>query len=507
MKILSASQIKSIDKFTIEHEPIQSIELMERAALACFSRLIKLIPINKKIYLVCGKGNNGGDGLAIARLLIEHGFDCSAFVIHYSENFSADAKINFVRLQAKHASKLFEITTLELFIEKTENKDAIIIDALFGIGINKPVEGFPGEIIRYINTHFYNIISIDVPSGLFTDSSSIENKFIIQSTLTLSFQFPKAAFLFAENKNYVPEFEILDIGLHPQAIANETCNYHYLTKNDIQTLLKPRSKFSHKGVFGHALLMAGSKGKSGAAVISAKACLRSGAGLLSVHSTKNTLDALLNHLPEAMSIEDANSNFISEVDKPEKYEAIAFGPGVGLEEDTQLVLKKLLQYYSGKLIIDADGLNILSENKTWLNFLPPSTILTPHPKEFERLTKKFENEFERLKGLKHFSLKYNCIVILKGAHSAIAMPDGNVFFNSTGNPGLAKGGSGDGLTGIILGLLARGYNAPQASLIGTFIHGFAADLFTRKKSEESLLVSDVIDLLPKAFKKLETFTK
>jgi NAD(P)H-hydrate epimerase len=261
-------------------------------------------------------------------------------------------------------------------------------------------------------------------------------------------------------------------------------------------------KFDHKGTYGHSLLVAGSQGKSGAAIISAKACMRSGAGLLTVHSNKETLNALLNHLPEAMGSEDRDAEKITEID-PERYTAIAFGPGIGTHEDTQTVLKKLLNYYKGKLVIDADGLNILSENKTWLNFLPPGTILTPHPKEFERLVGESENEFERLKILKQFSLKYNCIVVLKGAHSAVAMPDGNVFFNSSGNPSLAKAGSGDGLTGIILGLLSRGYNAPQAAIIGTYIHGYAADLCLKKMSMESVLISDVINQLPKAFRKLE----
>ena len=286
-------------------------------------------------------------------------------------------------------------------------------------------------------------------------------------------------------------------------MAAVASHFYFITDEDVSSLLKIRPKFSHKGSYGHALLLAGSKGKSGSALLASKACLRSGAGLLTLHSTKDTLNALLTYLPEAMSNEDAHSDHLSEVIHPENYEALAFGPGVGLHEDTQLVLKKILNYYNGSMVIDADGLNILSENKTWLNFLRPETILTPHPKEFERLTEKHADDFERLKAAKHFSLKYNCIVILKGAHSAIAMPDGNVFFNSSGNPGLAKGGSGDGLTGIILGLLARGYSPPQAALIGTFVHGYAADLCTKKKSEESLLVSDVIEMLPKAFKKIE----
>lgn len=503
MKILSAEQTRSADHFTIQHEPIPSIDLMERAAMACFRRLIKLVKLDEDILVFCGKGNNGGDGLAIARLLIEQGFDCHAVVVHYTTEFSGDAEINFARLMEKYPSRVTgvkEDSDLAAFVNR---KNTVIIDALIGTGIKKPLEGLLADVIEMINKNFKKVVSIDIPSGLYPDASSKENRAIVHSSLTLTLHLPKLAMMMAENSKYVPEFEILDIGLNAKGIEAEQSPYFYLTKKDIGSLLKRRGKFSHKGKYGHALLMAGSNGKSGAAVLSARACLRSGAGLLTVHSTNGTISSVLSSLPEAMSETDPNEDHITEVNHPENFDAIGFGPGVGQHEDTQLVLKKILQYYTGKLLIDADGLNILSENKTWLTFLPPNSILTPHPKEFERLTEKHDDDFEQLKDAKFFSLKNNCIVILKGAHTAVIMPDGHVFFNSTGNAGLAKGGSGDGLTGIILGLLCRGYSEAKAALIGTFIHGFAADLCIKKKSMESLLISDVIDVLGKAFKKLE----
>ncbi len=504
MKILSAQQIKAIDEYTIVNEPIKSVDLMERAAMACVRRLLKLIDIEESVYVFCGKGNNGGDGLAISRLLLERNFNVTTFVINYKAGFSADAETYFNLFKSKYPEHIFEINSVEELKNNLKNNNAVIIDAIIGSGLTKAIDGFLGEVIKVINTNFKKIISIDVPSGLFIGSPSDRNENIIQSALTLSLQFPKLAFLLPENGKFVPEFELIDIGLHAEGIAQHSTNYYYVTKHDILPLLKARHKFDHKGTYGHALLFAGSKGKAGAAVISANACLKSGAGLLTVHATKDVLTALLQSLPEAMSEEDSNDNYISEIDKAENYDAIAFGPGIGLHEDTQQVLKKLINYFGGKLIIDADGLNILSENKTWLDFLPPETILTPHLKEFERLTEKCENDFDRLKILKQFSLKYNCIVILKGAHSVIAMPDGNLFFNSSGNPGLAKAGSGDGLTGIILGLLARGYTPAKAALIGTFIHGYSADLLLKKMSMESILISDVISNLPKAFKKMES---
>lgn len=503
MKILNAAQIKELDAFTIQHEPITSLDLMERASRACVNRLIKLVNSEKKFLVFCGMGNNGGDGLAIARLLLERGYSVSALIIRHSESFSTDAQKNYDRLKEKFPEAVKEIHTAE---ELPKPDGTIVaIDALLGTGINKNPEGILADTINSIN-QFSQIISIDLPSGLYPDRSSSENKNCVRSNLTLTFQAPKLAFLMPENFLYISAFEILDIGLHPIGMAAVPVQNYYATANDISSLIRPRSKFSHKGSFGHALLISGSKGKSGAGVISAKACLRSGAGYLTVHSNKETLNAVLQHLPEAMSDQDEHPDFISQIDSLEKYDAIAFGPGTGMAEETQTVLKKILQYYPGKLVIDADGLNIFSENKTWLTFLPPDTILTPHPKEFERLTEKFSDDFDRLAALRNFSLKYRCIVILKGAHTAIAMPDGSVFFNSSGNPGLAKAGSGDGLTGIILGLLARGYNPPQAALIGTYIHGMAADLCVKKKSMESLLISDVIEKLPSAFKKLESLS-
>jgi len=503
MKIFTAEQVRALDEYTIANEPVKSIDLMERAALGCVRALIKLLDTDSKLNIICGKGNNGGDGMAIGRLLYERGFDVNVFVIHHRPEFSLDSKTNYDLFKSKFPKNAFDINTVDELKENLKDPNSIIIDALLGSGINKAVEGMPGEVIAFINKTFKNIISIDVPSGLFIDSTSKHNQNIIRSFLTLTLQFPKLAFLLPENKEYVPQFIVVDIGLHEKGIFNQQTRHHYITKTDISTLLKKRNKFDHKGTFGHALLMAGSKGKSGAAIISARACLRSGAGMLTVHSTKNVLTSLLQHLPEAMSDEDPNEDFISLIEKTENYNAVGFGPGVGLNEETKNTFKKLLQYYLGRMVIDADGLNILSENKTWLDFLPPSAILTPHIKEFERLTGKTENDFERLENLKKISARYNCIVILKGAYSTIAMPDGNIFFNSTGNPGLAKAGSGDALTGIILGLLCRGYNPPQAALIGTFIHGYAADLCLKKMSMESILISDVIEQLPKAFKKLE----
>ncbi len=504
MKILRAEQIRAIDAYTIEHEPVLSIELMERAALACFKALEGKLSKSEPISVFCGMGNNGGDGLVLTRLLNQKGFTAFAYLIKHSEKTSKDNQINQKHLNASFPKHLLEVNTAADLNKLPKENFKVIIDALLGTGLNKAPEGLLADAIDFINTFSSaSVYSIDVPSGLNCDEPSIQNTHIIKAKCVLSFQFPKLGFLMAENADYVKSFELLDIGLHPDAIAQHTTSYHYISRDLISALLKHRTKFSHKGSFGHGLLLAGSRGKSGAALIAAKACMKSGAGLLTVHSTKATLNALLQHLPEAMSSADSNPEYISETHHPEKFDAIALGPGVGVQEDTQRVLKKILQYATGGLIIDADGLNILSENKTWLNFLPPNSILTPHVKEFDRLSTSHTSDFERLRTVRKFAAQYRCIVVLKSAHTAIAMPDGTVFFNSTGNPGLAKAGSGDGLTGILLGLLCRTYTPAQAALIGVYLHGLAADSCAKKMSLESILISDVIEELPSVFLELE----
>lgn len=503
MKILNAAQLKELDAYTIKAEKIKSIDLMERASVVATARISKLLGHDQQIDIFCGSGNNGGDGLAIARLLLEQKHAVRVILPRYGSNLSEDAERNYQYLKKLYPGVVTEINTMEELKSLHLEHHYAAVDALFGTGLNKPLEGFLAEVVTFLNKNYKKIISIDIPSGLYADKSSTDLLHIVRCNLCLSFQMPKLAFLLPQNQAYVPEFEILDIGLSVEKQAATDSHYYYVTGKEISQLLKPRLKFSHKGNFGHALLVAGSKGKSGAAIIASEACLRSGAGLLTLHSVRDSINAVLRSLPEAMSDEDLNTAYISNLEISEKYSGICFGPGTGIEPETETVLKKIVQYYSGPLLIDADGLNILSSNKTWLEFLPKNCILSPHPREFERLTEKITDDFERLETIRKFSMRYGCILIYKGAHTAIAMPDGNVFFNSSGNAGLAKGGSGDALSGIILGLLARGYSSPQAALIGTFIHGYAADLCRNEMSAEAMLISDVLRKLPQAFLQLE----
>jgi len=502
MKILSAQQLREADKFTIEHKPIASIDLMERAAKACAARISDITSRQTTYSVFCGKGNNGGDGLAIARLLSEMKRKVEVFIINHSENETKDFTTNLKRLENQNLAIIHKINIAsEIKLPEGVSlgkENTFIIDALLGTGLNKAIEGLLAETIDFINASGLPVISVDVPSGLYCDSKP-DHKHIIKALKTLTFQRPKFSFLFADSYTYTGSFEILDIGLDEKFIEEQNSTNFFLTQKDIDLLIIPRSQISHKGSFGHALLLAGSKGKMGAALLASKACLRSGAGLLTTHLPACGYAVLQTALPEAMVSVDVNADFISACPKTDKYAAIAMGPGIGTDNATEQTLKVLIQQTSVPLVLDADALNILAQNKTWFAFLPSNTILTPHPKEFDRLAGAHTSGFDRLESCKDFAQKHKVIVILKGAHTTIVFPDKKVFFNSSGNAALAKGGSGDVLTGIILGLLARGYKPEHACLIAVYVHGHAADLYVKKFSDESMLASDLIELLPVAF--------
>lgn len=495
MKILNALQIKQADEFTIKNEPILSIDLMERAATRCVEWLKNKYDTDKSFAIFCGVGNNGGDGLAIARLLIENKYFIKIFVVEFSKNYSPDFVINLEKLKK---------TNVELVILSEKDfqfkiaPDAIVIDAIFGSGLNKPIEGFVAKIIYQLNSH--QVVSIDIPSGLFGEDNQHNNiKNIITANYTLTFEQPKLAMMFPQNDVFCGECVVLPIGLHPDFIKTVETPYFFITKQDVKGLVLPRQKFSHKGIYGHALLIAGSYGKMGAAILSSKACNRSGVGLLTVHVPKEGVEILQTTVPEAMCSTSDEEKIIANIPLLDNYDAVGVGPGLGMEKQTQNALKLLIQQVKVPMLLDADALNILSENKTWLAFLPSSSILTPHPKEFERLVGKWNNDEERLQLQIEFSAKNDVIVVLKGAHTSISTPSGNVYFNSSGNPGMATAGAGDVLTGIITSLLAQGYLPENAAILGVYLHGVAGDIALEHTGEEALIASDIISAIADAF--------
>jgi len=500
-KIFTTAQIRLCDSYTIANEPIASIELMERAAKAIFNYLNDVI-VTDCFEVYCGQGNNGGDGLAVARMLASVNKKVKVYIIKEKEKGSLDYDLNFEQLK-----KIKQVECIEI-ISKIDlinpERDVIIIDALLGTGLKQMAKGLTKDAIDFLNEQKNEKIAIDIPSGLLCDEPALEGGSIVKATVTLSFQFMKLAFLFPENYQYTGKIKLLDIGLSQQFIIEEKTKHYFTDQEGMGLLMPSRQHFAHKGNFGHALLLAGSNGKNGAALLAAKAGLKSGAGLLTVHSGNNLQNALNCYLPSAMFNADTHKDFISELPDLSRYTAVGIGCGIGNEVETSAVLKLLIQQCKVPLVIDADALNILAENKTWLSFLPPSSILTPHPKEFERLCGKWSNSFERLQLQKDFSSKYNCYVVFKGAYTCISTPLGNCYFNSTGNAGMAKGGSGDVLTGIITALLAQGIHQAEACILGVYVHGLAGDMAQQKLGQVSMLPEDLIDNLGEAFMQIQS---
>jgi len=501
MKIFRCEQIREIDSYTIANEPVSSLDLMERAALKLFEWISRRFDRSKRIVVFAGAGNNGGDGLALARFLAEERYKTEVHFVHHSDKVSDNWNINRIRLEKSSKVLFNSLDSIDQF--PVICSDDIIIDAIFGSGLTKPAEGLAADVIREINKKDCTVIAIDIPSGLFGEDNRRnipEN--IIHADFTLSFQFPKLSFLFAENNSIIGEWDILPIGLHPMAIRDIEAPYYFLERKDIALLLKRRGKFDHKGTFGHGLIISGSQSKSGAAVLAATAALRSGIGLITCHVPSCSVPVIQTCLSEAMVQPDKNDLIITALDDIEGFTAIGIGPGIGTEEPTRQALHNLLSKCDKPLVLDADAINILGLNKEWMSLFRPGTILTPHLKEFERIAGETADSYERLSKQITLSEKYKCIIALKGAYTAVSLPDGRVFFNSTGNPGMATAGSGDVLTGIILSLLSQGYSQENAALAAVYIHGLAGDIAAEKSCYESIIASDITGNIGNAFNRI-----
>jgi hydroxyethylthiazole kinase-like uncharacterized protein yjeF len=505
MKIFTAPQIREADAYTIKHTPISSLELMEEAAHACNDWLITNQFIEQPVCILCGMGNNGGDGLAITRLLRNLNCDAHAYIIYHSKQPSADHLANYAALMEDYPDSLHDVHTMADFPALAPN--TLIIDAMLGTGLSRAPEGLIADIITKINGLYdqHTIIAIDIPSGLLADTSSV-NQPAVQAHHTLSFEVWKLAFLLPENAQRVGEIHLLPIGLHPDYIARTPARFQITDEALIRTIYKPRKPFSHKGTFGHVLLIAGSYGKMGAAVLSAKACLQTGVGLLSCHVPKCGYDIIQISLPSAMCFTDEQfdhsssfHNHIATEEDAKKYKTIGIGPGLGTAAGTCWALDKLLDHYRQPMVLDADALNILATAPTVMAKVPPGSILTPHPKEFERLFGKTANDIERLELLISKAVEKKLHILLKGRYTAMASPDGSLYFNATGNPGMATGGSGDVLTGIITSLLAQGYTPKEAMLMGVYIHGLAGDFAAATLSQEAMTAEDISGFLGKTF--------
>jgi NAD(P)H-hydrate epimerase len=489
MKLLSAQQIQQWDAFTMQAEAIASIDLMERAAIRCVDWMINENSIQSTVKIFCGKGNNGGDGLAIARLLIEKGFAVSVYILEFGARGTDDFQDNLQRLH--------QLTKNIHFIQSEEHLPAIehpdlVVDALYGSGLNRPLKDLSALVVEHINQSSANIISIDVPSGMSIDKSSKGNS-IIRARNTLTFQSLKLCFLITENANYFGITHVLDIGLHPQFLETIDTVFQITDLNFIKHILPERNAFVHKGKFGHAFLIAGNAGKIGAAIMAAGAALRTGCGLLSVNIPKEYASVVHAVYPEAM-IAFREHGLL----QLETYSSIGIGPGLGTNAASEQLLEQVLNDYQQPFVIDADAITILSFHKEWLKKIRPGSVLTPHPKEFDRLFGNSDNEFERIEKAIYLTKEYPFIIVLKGHYTFIAF-NGKGWFNTTGNAGLAKGGSGDVLTGMLTTLLAQTFSPFDAAVAAVYLHGLAADLALENQSMESLIATDVINAIGKAF--------
>lgn len=503
MKLLITEQIKEADAYTIENEPIASIDLMERAASVCADWILeKYQKIEGSFVIFAGPGNNGGDGLAIARILCMKGCKVQVHILKFTTKFSEDFSVNLKRLEKQGKATIRYLQEDNQFPEISTSD--VIIDSIFGSGLSRPLEKLPANMADKINKTGVHVISVDIPSGLFAEEAvSDPDRIIVRATHTLTFQFPKLSFFFLENEQFTGSWHMLPIGLHEAFIGAIDTSYFYTLQDDVAGLLKHRSKFSHKGTFGKGLLIAGSYGMMGAAVLSARAAIRSGIGLVTAHVPHFGYKIMQSAVPEALiSIDESDITF-TEYPDLSGFSAVAAGPALGKRVNSQKALKKLLENIKVPLVLDADALNIIGENKDWLELLPANTILTPHPKEFERITRPVTDSYERLNLQIEFSRRYNVIVVLKGAYTCISEPYGYCHFNSTGNPGMATGGTGDVLTGIILSLLAQQYKPLDAALCAVFVHGLAGDIVREVQGEEALIASDIIENLGMAFSKLK----
>ena len=503
MKILNAEQIREWDQYTIAHEPVASIQLMERAAGKCVEWLEQNNFLQFGFTIFCGKGNNGGDGLAIARMLALKQCQVRVFILEFGHLGTADFQTNLERLHKYSQVQIKFIQSEDQF--PFIGKNELVIDALFGSGLNRPLDGVTAQLVDHINHAGCKIVSIDVPSGLPIDHSA-KGKSIVHATHTLSFQANKLAFLLQENADFVGDIHILDIGLHEDFYKSVVTPYELIDEKIISAIYKPRNRFAHKGKFGHALIVAGSYGKMGAAVLCAKACLRAGAGLTTCHVAKCGYESLQTALPEAMIMTDFNSSLVTKIEEDvSKFDSIGIGPGIGTASETKNVLAQVFDSYKKPVVLDADALNILSTNKDALMKVPANSILTPHPKEFERLFGKTENDDNRLQLAQTKSKELNVVIILKSHHTAIITPAGKIYFNSSGNPGMAKGGSGDVLTGIVTAMLAQHYDPVEASILAVYLHGLAADIAAKKQSEEAMLARDIVDCIGEAFLQIRQY--
>ncbi|WP_299224008.1 NAD(P)H-hydrate dehydratase [uncultured Psychroserpens sp.] len=497
MKIFSKEQIYEGDRLTAEKQGITSVELMERAGIQIFNWLhIRMQGAQVPIHVFCGIGNNGGDGLVVARHLIIHGYNVHTYIVNCSDKRSKDFLINYDSIKQTTKNWPTLLGCKEDFPKI--NKDDIIVDAVFGIGLNRPADEWVSQLFMHFKLSQAFTLSIDIPSGAYTDKIPENENGVVWANHTLSFQSPKLIFFLPDTAKFSMQWEVLDIGIDREFLFKTETDVELIGKHEVLPMYKPREKFSHKGSYGHALVIGGSYGKIGAVLLTSRAVLASGSGLVTSFIPKCGYSILQTALPEAMVITDANDTIITDIKFEIKPTVVGLGIGIGTNTKTISALAQFLKTNASPMVIDADGLNILSKKKTLLKYLPKLCVLTPHPKELECLIGTWKDDFDKLKKVKIFSKKHNAVIVIKGANTITVYND-KCYINSTGNPGLATAGTGDVLTGIITGMIAQGYHPLHATLFGVYLHGRSADIAVEDLGYQSMIASHIIEALGEAY--------
>jgi hydroxyethylthiazole kinase-like uncharacterized protein yjeF len=495
LKLLTSAQMHEADAHTIKTEPIIAVDLMERACKAFVNFFCNHFPDkNSSIAVYCGTGNNGGDGLAIARLLKADQYqNIDVKIARFSDRPTQDFDTNFNRLK-EVSVPVTELETDHFPQEKAE----ILIDALLGSGLNKPLSGAYADLVNHLNWLEKQVIAVDVPTGFFTEGVIDPQAVVLKAELVVTFQLPKINFLLPESASFMPDFKVLDIGLDKNYLANAESNFLLIEEKDVVKTVLPRKKFQHKGTFGHALLIAGQAKTMGAALLCSSAAVYVGAGLTTACIPTSGLTALNAYMPEIMALLREEKQ-LPKIEW-EKFTTIAAGPGLG--KDAVGLLKALLTNYQKPIVLDADALNLLAKNADWWPLIPENSIITPHMKEFDRLFGEHNSWWERLETAKKQAVEKKLVIVLKNQYTIIATADGCLYFNPTGNPAMATGGMGDVLTGIVTGLLAQGYHPKDAALAGVFIHGKAGDELAFASRLSVVLPEQVAKQIPVTLAKL-----
>lgn len=533
MKVVTAEEMREIDRITIKNYGISGTVLMERAGLAVAEKIKELFsvqrsgfskklrtpnsePVKLKVIVLAGGGNNGGDGIVVARNLHEWGWNVKIILLSKENKLSPDCL-----LQYKIAKKSGVPVEFRDYITEKDLHSALVVDAIFGTGLSKNITGKTAEIISFINASDAPVISVDIPSGISSDTGQIMGE-AVRADYTVTFGLPKRGHLLYPGADYTGRFFIEDIGFPEELLHSEKLKTELLEKRDISLLIPERQRYSHKGDYGHVLVIAGSRGKTGAAFMCAKACLRSGAGLVTIGVPESLLDVFQSRATEDMTLPlpDKGDGTLSSkaLEKIleflfEKADVLAIGPGISVTDDTKKLVRELLLNSTAPAVIDADAINSLEGNKQILKKARSPIILTPHAGEMARLRqglgvrgqglaeKELRNKIEkdRINTAVSFAKETGTYLVLKGMPTVIAEPEGRAFINPTGNSGMASAGTGDVLTGMVSGFLGQGLNPLEASILGVYMHGLAGDIAAKNKGEHSLIASDITDAIPEAF--------